>query len=160
MAFRLRRGGASRSSPSFFRNEVTIMKLIAPLIFLVLVARWVSVHGKEWEFSRHGIPVSIVSADRRTYGNGRPIDAVNLAFIRSGNEEKVMGGMMALFGGAIFCWAYQVAKLSRITSDSQKFDELMREVKRLRGIGKWAEAEPLMDQCGEIVERMKRRAKQ
>jgi hypothetical protein len=130
----------------------------ASLVFLALAARQISMHGKEWKFGRYGIPVSILSPDGRAYADGKPIDPINLAIIQSGNEERAMGVALAVFGGAIIFCGVQIVQVHRITSDSRRCRAWMQEVDRLRSVGKRAEADRLLDRCGEIVERMKRRA--
>jgi hypothetical protein len=73
---------------------------LAVLVFFP--ARMVWTHGGTWEFSPHGIPVSALSADAKTYRNGGEIDPITEGLIRRGIEEQVSGfaygGMLLAFG--------------------------------------------------------------
>jgi hypothetical protein len=50
-------------------------------IFVVVFVRQASRHGQTWEFSSHGIPVSLLSPDGERYRNGEAIDPISHARI-------------------------------------------------------------------------------
>src|SRR5580658_1200553 len=87
-------------------NKLCAWLGIAVLIFLP--ARMVWTYGGTWEFGPHGIPVSALSADGKTYRNGNEIDPITEMAIGSGIEERVSG---FAYGGlllAVAFLAYQV----------------------------------------------------
>ena len=55
-------------------------------------------HGREWEFSCHGIPVSALSPDGQTYRDGNEIDPLTRAIIRSGDEEVISASLYGFLG--------------------------------------------------------------
>ena len=95
------------AGPAFFSGVFYakgIGKCNLAVLFLVYVCRcvWVQVNGYEsqWEFSKHGIPVPVLSNDGSTYGMERQLIR-SIALNRS-NREKVNAGGLILFGSIIF----------------------------------------------------------
>jgi hypothetical protein len=113
-------GGAPAGAPLCFprtkagadMNRLFSWFGIAMLIFLP--ARMIWAHGGRWEFGPHGIPVSALSADGKTYRNGDEIDPITEMMIRSGIEERVAG---FAYGGlllAVVVLAYEVRQYKQL----------------------------------------------
>ncbi len=82
-------------------------------LFAAIILGMLWGHGREWEFSPHGIPVSALSPDGQTYRNGNEIDPLTLAIIRSGNEEAIAASIFGFAFLALAFLAFQLWAFSR-----------------------------------------------
>ncbi len=84
--------------------------LVGVVLMIVLPARMIWLHGRTWECGPHGLPVSILSPDGRTYRDGSEIDPYSSAIIRSGMEEPLFTAW-----AAFMCWsAYELRRRKHV----------------------------------------------
>jgi hypothetical protein len=96
------------------RGVIQIMSkfyaLVGVALMIVLPARMIWLHGRTWECGPHGLPVSILSPDGRTYRDGSEIDPYSNAIIRSGMEEPLF-----IAWAAFMCWsAYELRRCKHV----------------------------------------------
>lgn len=112
-------------------------------LFLAIVGRLIWVHGQEWEFSSHGIPVAAVAENGVTYRNGRPIDEVNLFLIHSGIEEKVGAALIAMLLVCFGLFALQMVSVKRSAQTfarCEEMDDVLIVARELEQAGRHQEA--------------------
>jgi hypothetical protein len=147
---------------------VTVMKRTVPLsawlaigLFAAFTFGMLCRHGREWEFSRHGIPVSVLSPDGQTYRNGNEIDPFMLSIIRSGNEEAIMAGILGVMLASLGLLAYQIWAFKRAGKRFRLIWELLDASAQLRREGKFEDAARVLDRGQGLldteIERLKRR---
>jgi len=84
--------------------------LVGIVAMFLIPARIIWLHGRTWECGPHGLPVSILSPDGRTYRDGSEIDPFSNAIIRSGMEEPLFTAW-----AAFMCWsAYELRRRKHV----------------------------------------------
>jgi len=117
-------------------------------MLIFLPARMIWTHGGRWELSRHGIPVSVLSPDGKTYRNGDEIDPITEMLIRGGTEEGVTACIyLTLFAATAGC-IYQALKLRQAIQSQARREGREAVLEMAKGYereGKMQEAKAVFD---------------
>jgi hypothetical protein len=94
---------------------------IGNLAFACLLVNFAFAYGTRWEFGPHGLLKSVVAEDGCHYGDGKPIDDITLALVRSGGEEVYQ---LVLIGCVAIIVAYVVYHRRQAARDWERVREI------------------------------------